>query len=221
MKTSMKLKITLLFLFAVTLCKAQSDEDFSKFEISERHVDSITTIYNTMLKSEGEEKKAMERLFFEALPNSYTEMSDAMYIHLRKEYEAYKAKNEIPPINVPHPWVAYLSTMDYPDKTAYYQKYFNICIGGEYGADEQVLGFEIYKRFLMDTDRACLELKKRNDADISAVFYFIFDETHPAYNEESIALYHEMLSNLKQRDTRLAGLLQSTYARILEEQKQY
>ncbi|MEY8848581.1 hypothetical protein AB9K26_07185 [Psychroserpens sp. XS_ASV72] len=217
----MKVKIALIFIILFNFCNAQEELDYSIFSVSESHVDSITYFFNKMLESEGDEKIELEKLFFESLPNNHYEMSDAMYIHLHKQHVEYKEMNKIPPINVPHPWVDYLSKMDYFDKQSYYKKYFNICIGGEYGADHMVAGFEIYKRFLNDSETACQELKKLNDQDIEAVFYFIFDETHPAYNEENIALYHEMLAKLKKRDTRLYYLLEKSYARVIKEQSQH
>ena len=76
----MKSKLLILFLLIYNLCSSQTDIDFSELSITESRVNSINLYFNKLLKSEGEKKKELEKLFFELLPNSHSEMSDAMYI---------------------------------------------------------------------------------------------------------------------------------------------
>ncbi len=130
-------------------------------------------------------------------------------------------KDFVSKLYVVNPWVKYLSSMDYYDKDAYYKKYFNICIGGEYGADYLRTGFEIYERFLSDTKIACEKLKKLSDKEIESIFYFILDETHPEHNEENISLYNEMLLKIKEVNLKLSELLEKSYNRIILEQRNH
>ena len=221
----MKSKLLILFLLIYNLCSSQTDIDFSELSITESRVNSINLYFNKLLKSEGEKKKELEKLFFELLPNSHSEMSDAIYIDSWKrnlEWKKNKHKKDfVSKLYVVNPWVKYLSSMDYYDKDAYYKKYFNICIGGEYGADYLRTGFEIYERFLSDTKIACEKLKKLSDKEIESIFYFIFDETHPEHNEENISLYNEMLLKIKEVNLKLSELLEKSYNRIILEQRNH
>lgn len=218
----MKSKLAILFIMIYNICLSQTDIDFSNIRVTEARVDSINLYFGKVHNSAGEDKKRLEKLLFEILPNSHLEMSDAMYIDLTKKHiEWEKDKSTIPPILIPHPWVEYLSGMEYYDKQAYYRKYFNICIGGDYGADHMRSGFEIYKRFLKDTKTACKEMKKLNDKEIESIFYFIFDETHPEHNEENIALYKKMQLTIRKVDLKLSELLEKSYKRIIEEQSHH
>ena len=148
-----------------------------------------------------------------------------MYIDSWKkdlEWKKNKQKKDfVPNLYVINPWVKYLSIMDYYDKDAYYEKYFTICIGGEYGADYLRAGFEIYERFLSDTKTACKKLEKLTDNEIESIFYFIFDETHPEYNEENISLYNEMLLKIKMENLKLSELLEKSYKRLIAEQRNH
>ena len=221
----MKNKLLFLFFLICNLCLSQNDIDFSKLKVSESRVDSINLYFNRIIKSNGERKKILEKMFFELLPNSHSEMSDAMYIDSwKKDLEWKKNKHKkdfVPKLYVVNPWVKYLSTMDYYDKDAYYEKYFNICIGGEYGADYLRAGFEIYERFLSDTKTACEKLEKLTDNEIESIFYFIFDETHPEYNKENISLYNEMFLKIKTENIKLSELLEKSYKRIIAEQRNH
>lgn len=221
----MKNKLSILFFLIYNLCSSQIDIDFSKLKVTEARVDSINLYFDKVLKSDGEKKKKLEKLFFELLPNSHSEMSDAMYIDIwKKDVEWKKNKHKkgfIHKVYVVNSWVKYLSTMDYYDKDAYYEKYFNICIGGEYGADYLRAGFEIYERFLYDTKTACEKLEKLTDKEIESVFYFIFDETHPEHNEENVSLYNEMLLKIKTENLKLSELLEKSYKRIIDEQRNH
>ena len=221
----MKNKLVILFLLIYNLCPGQNDLDFSKLSVTESRVDSINIYFDKVLKSHPKEKENYERLFFELLPNSHNEMSDAMYIDYMKKHADWEKnkykKGYVYKLYAINPWVEYLSTIDYYDKDAYYEKYFNICIGGEYAADYLQLGFEIYKRFLNDTKTACQKMDKLDDEKIESIFSFIFDEPHPKLNEESIALYNEMLSKIKQVNLRLSKLLEQSYKRILEKRSKH
>ena len=221
----MKSKLSILFLLIYNLCSSQTDIDFSKLKVTEARVDSINLYFDKVLKSEGEKKKELEKQFFELLPNSHSQMSDAMYIDTWKKHIEWKKnkhkKNYVPKLYVVNPWVKYLSQMDYYDKDAYYEKYFNICIGGEYGADYLRAGFEIYERFLSDTKTTCEKLEKLTDKEIESIFYFIFDETHPEHNEENISLYNEMLLKIKEVNLKLSELLEKSYNRIILEQRNH
>ena len=220
----MKNKLSILFLLIHNLCSSQIDIDFSELSVTESRVDSINLYFEKLLKNDGK-KKELEKVFFELLPNSHSEMSDAMYIDaVKKVQEREKNKYKegyVPKILIPNSWVKYLSKMDYYDKDAYYDKYFNICIGGEYGADYLRVGFEIYERFLSDTKIACEKLERLTDKQIESVFYFIFDETHPEQNEENISLYKEMFLKIKSENIKLSELLEKTYKRIITEQKNH
>ncbi|MCA0133914.1 hypothetical protein [Winogradskyella alexanderae] len=221
----MKNKLSILFFLIYNLCSSQIDIDFSNLSVTESRVDSINLYFDKVLKSDGEKKKELEKLFFELLPNSHSEMSDAMYIDaVKKVQEREKNKYKegyISKILIPNPWVKYLSKMDYYDKDVYYDKYFNICIGGEYGADYLRAGFEIYERFLSDTKIACEKLERLTDKQIESIFYFIFDEIHPEHNEENISLYKKMLSKIKVENVKLSELLEKTYKRIITEQRNH
>ena len=221
----MKNKLSILFFLIYNLSSSQIDIDFSKLNVTESRVDSINLYFDKVLKSDGEKKKGLEKLFFELLPNSHLEMSDAMYIDAAKKSQERK-KNKykegyVPKILIPNSWVKYLSKMDYYDKDAYYDKYFNICIGGEYGADYLRAGFEIYERFLSDTKIACEKLQRLTDEQIESVFYFIFDETHPEHNEENISLYKKMFFKIKKENIKLSELLEKTYKRMITEQRNH
>jgi hypothetical protein len=215
----------ILFIIIYNVCSSQNDIDFSTLSVSETRVDTINLYFNKVLSTTGQKKKVFEKLFFESLPNSHFEMSDAMYIDSMKKLIEWKRnkdnKNFVPEVYVINPWVDYLSTMEYYDKDAYYTKYFNICIEGEYGADYIRSGFEIYKRFLIDTKTACQKLEKLEDKKIESIFYFIFDETHPQHNEENISLYNELLSKIKVVNLKLSKLLEKSYKKILNEQKHH
>ncbi|WP_282079519.1 hypothetical protein [Aquimarina algiphila] len=219
----MKKILIIVFLLFYGKSFAQYKFDFSNLSISESKVDSINYYYNKVLKSKREEKKKFEKQFFQSLPNNHTEMSHAMYIDSSKkliEYEENKhKKNYIPKSYIINPWVKHLSSMDYNDKKEYYRKYFNICIGGKYGADYMQDGFEIYKRFLVDTEQASIEMNKLNDEQIESIFWFIFDETHPEHNEKKISLYNQMMGKIKKYNSRIAYLLEKSYNRVLSAKK--
>ncbi|MCB0399441.1 MAG: hypothetical protein KDD26_07420 [Winogradskyella sp.] len=221
----MKNIFSLLFLLIYHLCSSQNDIDFSKLKVTEARVDSINLYFDKVLKSDGEKKRKLEKMFFELLPNSHSEMCDAMYIDIWKKNVEWKKnkhkKGFVSKVYVVNPWVEYLSKMDYYDKDSYYEKYFNICIGGEYGADYLRAGFEIYERFLSDTKTACEKLERLNDKEIESIFYFIFDETHPEHNEENISLYNKMLLKMKKENLKLSELLEKSYKRIIAEQRNH
>ncbi|WP_062055501.1 hypothetical protein [Aquimarina longa] len=216
----MKKNLIIIFITCYSIASAQYKFDFSHLSISESKVDTINFYYNKVIESKGLEKKKNEKLFFLSLPNNYSEMSDAMYINSSKkiiEYEKNKNnKDYIPKNSIINPWVTYLSTMDYYDKKEYYKKYFNICIGGRYGGDYLRSGFEIYKRFLIDTEVACREMKKLNDKEIESIFYFIFDESYPKHNKKNVSLYNKILLKIKKYDIKLSKLLENGYKKVIK-----
>jgi len=151
-------------------------------------------------------KKHDHQRFFCAFPNSFKEMEQVFgYDHSLGAAPLYTDGNEL---------IVFFSELNSIDRETYYNKYIDICINGNWQADNirEAFGFaDLIKR---DPKNACLYLSKRKDSEVQSIFRFIFDGPHPD-NEENKVCYKELAEILTQYDHRLSSILKIAYKDVM------
>jgi len=200
-------KILFALLFGFTLCKGQSNN--GKYDSIKEQAATLTSYYDSVMKSTGTQRAKYEMLFFKAFPSSF---------HRMEELFGYDEKNGVAAIlydsgeNI----INLFDSLRYINKTLYYNKYIDICIGGKWEADNIQGGFDMYNKLYYDAKRVLNILSKCNESEIRSVFHFVLDGPIP--DKES---YNALYVRLQKVNPYMAGLMREEFDKLLQEHNEH
>lgn len=187
--------ILLLFVVGITSCNAQIKKDFKS---AEERASALREYYEKASSSIGEERAKYEQLFFDAFPSSFQEMQELF------SFDEEKGAAPLYDYPIGSDIITFFSDLKHVEENEYYNKYINICIDGNWEADNIGEGFGIWKKLNNDTKDIVPLLSKRTDKEIISVFYFLYDAPHPEpWGQNKQALYEK----IRETDPHVAELM--------------
>nr|WP_321225537.1 hypothetical protein [uncultured Psychroserpens sp.] len=221
-------KVHILFIILPLWCGAQSKIiatinpvycDSSLITLDIKHIELLDNLIEKAQNAKGKPRIEFERQFFCAMPNSYENMLDVLYVDEDNNRKKYQETGELPPIdNLIHRFVSYYSKLKSIEPNQYYNKYINICVDGYYGADYNRNGFQIYERLETDTKTLCTVLLQRNETEIKSVFRFIFDSSHPE-NELNQEIFDNIYPLVNAENERLGYLFKTSLEDLIKQKR--
>ncbi len=192
-----------------------------EYASNQAQADSMMKYYENAKAADSASKLMWEHKLFCAFPNSFEGMEQLFAFDDESIGPPYKydPEKEAAPlyhsdmINGIIPYFGQLSSIP---SEAYYNKYIDININGNWQADNISDAFGFHKRLLNDTEAACAVLGLRPVDEVKSVFHFIFDGPHPD-NDHNKAIYKELLPKVTAASERLGNLLAATYDEMLAE----
>lgn len=171
--------------------------------------DSMMKYYENAKVADSASRMMWEQKLFCAFPNSFEGME-----HLFGYDDEPAPLYHSDMINGIIPYFCQLSSIP---SEAYYNKYIDININGNWQADNINQAFGFHKRLLNDTEAACAVLGLRPVDEVKSVFHFIFDGPHPDHKANK-ALYKELHAKVSVADERLGNLLAATYDEMISKE---
>ncbi|WP_228779882.1 hypothetical protein [Aquiflexum lacus] len=203
--------IILLLSIGMNPCNSQTQK---KFKTAENRAAALKEYYEKVINSAGSEKPKYEQLFFEAFPSSFQEMQSVFgYDEEKGAAPMYYYNIELESegkISI----ISFFYNLNYIDKEQHYNKYINICIGGQWDADNISEGFGIGAKLYNDTEAMASVLSKRTNKEIISAIRFVFDGPHPEQRKE---YYEELYNKVKLVNSRISNLIKLAYEQLLAE----
>jgi hypothetical protein len=191
-----------------------------EFETSQEKADSLLHFFQESIDSEGNLKLHWERKFFCAFPNSFVEMESVFGFDMEHGaaplYSTGNESGKYIHAHIMSDVIGYFHELESIDHEVYYDKYVRINIDGNWQVDNIGEAFGFHHKLLSDPEGCCSVLSTFTDKEIESVFRFIFDGPHPI-NSQNERIYHNLLTELKDRDKRLAALLAKSYEKLMAE----
>ncbi|MGB0431127.1 MAG: hypothetical protein ACPGLV_11685 [Bacteroidia bacterium] len=186
--------------------------------------DSLCLFMQRAKSAKGEAKTYYELKFFCAFPNSFDQMfrlfggfnshEQEININCNTKSGAYIDRHIL------NDKIGFFNELQSIPRDEYFSKYFRICIGGEWHADDIQEGFGIAYRVIKEPEAALLSLKKFSDTEIESIFNFIFDSIHPN-NDYDNNLFNELKSNFTIHDVRIDSLMTKAFTEVINSDKEH
>lgn len=188
-------------------------EDFKCSEIGfktvQEQADSLTKFFHQANAVKQKERRLYDKKFFCAFPNSFNEMK------ILFGFDRIDGEGLLYGYPLGEKIIMYFGNLSSIPKAVYYEKFINICVDGNWEADNIREAFGFHHRLINDTEAVCHSLEKRTDQEIKSVFRFIFDGPHPK-NDSNREIYENLLSKMTNQNSRLSDLLTDSYNELME-----
>ncbi len=187
------------------------------FESIDVQADSINLFMEKAIQASRDDKTNWEKKFFCAFPNSFASM-EALFGYDKEAGPLYFSEFVENPVfhgNLSS-HIDFFSHLTSIPHVEYYNKYIDICINGNYQADNIRAAFGFGLHLLNNPKQTCEILSKRSDNEIKSVFRFIFDGPHPDH-ETNMEFYKKLLPVVKAESDRLSKLLVEGYQKLMNE----
>lgn len=182
------------------------------------HAKILTGFYDSLVIKRGNEQREYEQKFFCAFPNSFHEMETLFGFGKEAAplYSSLFVDSLHSNWSSHHAMINHFSSLNSVESQQYYTKYINICVNGNWQADNIRKAFGFAQRLLNNTDAVCPILAKKSDKDIKSVFRFIFDGPHPVH-EVNQNMYNKLLPVITEKNEHLGKLLTDAYTQLMSE----
>lgn len=207
-----RLKSKLVFYLIICFITIYADilaqdncNDTIKMQSVSQQVKYLKHYYDLVLSSDEQEK--YEKMFFCSFPNTFKRM---------EEIFGYDDNSGAAPLYYHGEILELFYNLKSIEKIKYYNKYINICINGEWKADNISECFGLYNKFFSKDSIELLSVLERRDSNsIKSVFKFLFDGPHPSQRKKD---YERLYAKLMNYDEDLANLLKIEYYKLIEEE---